>query len=81
MKQDSSIWDDYRRIPPQKMEVIWRTFDLSDFNLSDLEIKRAYFVGDETCDHNAQSPYIRCAINPCGPCEGCVNCEPHSLQP
>ena len=28
-------------------------------------------IGDTTCAHNAKSPYIRCAIKPCGPCEGC----------
>jgi len=28
-------------------------------------------IGDTTCAHNAKSPYLRCAINPCGPCEGC----------
>ncbi|MBD2489019.1 DUF6464 family protein [Aulosira sp. FACHB-615] len=29
------------------------------------------FVGDRTCKNNAKSPYIRCAINPCGPCKEC----------
>ncbi|MCT7948376.1 DUF6464 family protein [Ancylothrix sp. C2] len=28
-------------------------------------------VGDATCRFNARSPYIRCAVNPDGPCEGC----------
>jgi hypothetical protein len=30
-----------------------------------------YMVGDITCDLNARSPYLRCAINPMGPCDGC----------
>ncbi|QQE64906.1 hypothetical protein GFS31_15900 [Leptolyngbya sp. BL0902] len=30
-----------------------------------------YMVGDITCDLNARSPYLRCAINPLGPCDGC----------
>ena len=30
-----------------------------------------YFIGDTSCINNAQSPYIRCAINPEGPCEEC----------
>lgn len=28
-------------------------------------------IGDITCQLNARSPYIRCAVNPTGPCEEC----------
>jgi Family of unknown function (DUF6464) len=28
-------------------------------------------VGDISCKFNARSGYLRCAINPAGPCEGC----------
>lgn len=28
-------------------------------------------IGDITCQLNARSPHIRCAVNPTGPCEGC----------
>ncbi|MEM8827854.1 MAG: DUF6464 family protein [Cyanobacteria bacterium P01_G01_bin.19] len=34
-----------------------------------------YFIGDTDCANNARSPYIRCAINPEGPCEDCVHFE------
>ena len=34
-----------------------------------------YFIGDTNCINNAQSPYIRCAINPEGPCDECVHFE------
>lgn len=34
-----------------------------------------YFIGDTTCMNNANSPYIRCAINPEGPCDECVHYE------
>ena len=34
-----------------------------------------YFIGDTTCINNAHSPYIRCAINPEGPCDECVHYE------
>jgi hypothetical protein len=30
-----------------------------------------YLVGDITCEYNARSGYIRCAVNPSGPCNGC----------
>ena len=33
------------------------------------------FIGDQTCSHNANSSYIRCAINPTGPCSGCNDYE------
>ncbi|NDJ17652.1 DUF6464 family protein [Myxacorys almedinensis] len=32
-------------------------------------------IGDFSCRHNARSPYIRCAINPTGPCESCHHYE------
>lgn len=35
-----------------------------------------YMIGDITCDLNARSPYLRCAINPMGPCDGCSAYEP-----
>jgi len=34
-----------------------------------------YFIGDTTCVNNAHSPYIRCAINPEGPCDECAHFE------
>lgn len=33
------------------------------------------FIGDQDCLNNARSPYVRCAVNPCGPCEGCTHLE------
>jgi hypothetical protein len=32
-------------------------------------------IGDRTCWYNALSPHLRCAVNPGGPCEGCVQYE------
>jgi hypothetical protein len=28
-------------------------------------------IGNQNCKQNARSPYLRCSINPSGPCEGC----------
>lgn len=39
-----------------------------------------YFIGDTTCINNAQSPYIRCAINPQGPCDDCSHYEKRYQQ-
>lgn len=33
-------------------------------------------LGDPTCLHSANSPYLRCAINPCGPCYNCLDYQP-----
>ncbi|MDJ1171349.1 DUF6464 family protein [Roseofilum sp. BLCC_M154] len=33
-------------------------------------------IGDITCQYNARSPYLRCAINPHGPCQDCSHYEP-----
>ncbi|MEA5496681.1 DUF6464 family protein [Limnoraphis robusta Tam1] len=30
-----------------------------------------YLIGDITCQYNARSSYIRCAVNPSGPCQDC----------
>jgi hypothetical protein len=35
-----------------------------------------YSIGDASCRFNAHSPYIRCAVNPCGPCKDCPHYEP-----
>ncbi len=35
-----------------------------------------YIVGDVSCRYNACSPYIRCAVNPSGLCEGCGQYQP-----
>ncbi|WP_013320281.1 DUF6464 family protein [Gloeothece verrucosa] len=29
------------------------------------------FIGEISCQYNARSPHLRCAVNPSGPCEGC----------
>jgi len=34
-----------------------------------------YMVGDITCRYNARSAYIRCAVNPDGPCQECSQYE------
>ncbi len=33
-------------------------------------------TGDITCRYNARSAYLRCALNPEGPCETCRQYEP-----
>lgn len=35
-----------------------------------------YMIGDITCDLNARSPHLRCAVNPMGPCDGCSGYAP-----
>ena len=54
-----------------------RDYDYDDsYLLSDRHTPvTKYFIGDTSCANNARSPYIRCAINPCGPCEDCRHYE------
>ncbi|HIK11590.1 MAG TPA: hypothetical protein IGS52_15250 [Oscillatoriaceae cyanobacterium M33_DOE_052] len=33
-------------------------------------------IGNQSCRFNAHSQYIRCAVNPAGPCEECSHYEP-----
>jgi hypothetical protein len=35
-----------------------------------------YLIGDVSCEFNARSGYLRCAVNPSGPCEGCNYYQP-----
>jgi len=36
-----------------------------------------YLIGDISCKFNARSRYIRCAVNPEGPCQRCRHYEPN----
>jgi len=36
-----------------------------------------YMIGDLSCRFNARSSYIRCAVNPYGPCHNCSSYEAH----
>lgn len=38
-----------------------------------------YLIGDISCKFNARSGYIRCAVNPDGPCNACRHYEPREL--
>ncbi|MEH2162102.1 MAG: DUF6464 family protein [Nostoc sp.] len=38
-----------------------------------------YLIGDISCKFNARSGYMRCAVNPDGPCNGCRHYEPKEL--
>ncbi|MHC5779984.1 DUF6464 family protein [Nostoc sp.] len=37
--------------------------------------KEPHFIGDVSCKNNARSPFLRCAVNPDGPCHKCKDHE------
>ena len=39
-----------------------------------------YLVGDITCEYNARSSYIRCAVNPSGPCKDCSQYKARTID-
>lgn len=39
-----------------------------------------YIIGDLTCRYNARSKYVRCAVNPMGPCQACRHYESIDFQ-
>lgn len=39
-----------------------------------------YPIGDITCEYNARSNYIRCAVNPSGPCQDCRYYQARTLD-
>lgn len=53
----------------------------SRLNLSDRYYLEGvgYLIGDISCRYNAKSGYVRCAVNPSGPCEGCRYYEPREF--
>ncbi|PSF38416.1 hypothetical protein C7H19_05370 [Aphanothece hegewaldii CCALA 016] len=56
-----------------RTEPVYQIAIVSDF----LEIPQEsrFFIGEINCRYNARSPHLRCAINPSGPCEGCLHYE------
>lgn len=40
--------------------------------------KNRSLMGDPSCQFNARSLYIRCAVNPLGPCENCPHYQTQS---
>lgn len=40
-----------------------------------------WVIGDSTCEYNAHSELVRCAVNPSGPCQQCTHYHPSSGQP
>ncbi len=41
-------------------------------------VDSSLYVGDTSCQFNARSPFLRCAVNPEGPCQGCSCYESRS---
>ncbi|TAE58852.1 MAG: hypothetical protein EAZ76_07500 [Nostocales cyanobacterium] len=39
-----------------------------------------YLIGDISCKFNARSGYMRCAVNPSGPCENCRHYESQEVN-
>ena len=39
-----------------------------------------YLIGDISCQFNVRSGYLRCAVNPQGPCQGCRYYEPRKVS-
>lgn len=68
----------YRQVPSRPGAGLLKLLD----NPSDLHYVDGlgYMIGDITCDLNARSPYLRCAMNPIGPCDGCNTYSPIILD-
>jgi hypothetical protein len=84
LRQAASTFARRRRIPQPIRPLENLTRSRSESN-SPLEIQQeryylegvGYLIGDISCQFNARSGYIRCAVNPSGPCKGCRFYEPH----
>lgn len=85
LRQAASSFTGRRRIPQpiRTLEGDTRSDRLRQDSLGETLRDRyylegvGYLIGDISCQFNARSGYIRCAINPSGPCEGCRFYESH----
>ncbi|BAZ39995.1 hypothetical protein NIES4101_59560 [Calothrix sp. NIES-4101] len=71
LRQASASFPGGRRIP---RDSHWETArNCSEETLRDRYYLEGvgYLIGDISCQFNARSGYIRCAVNPSGPCHGC----------
>ncbi len=46
------------------------------FDQDEITTSNPSVIGNLECEFNARSLYIRCAVNPCGPCENCTHFKP-----
>ena len=53
-----------------------RTCLFGNAQLNGVILPAEEIIGNPDCIHNAQSSFLRCAINPMGPCENCLDFEP-----
>lgn len=61
-------WQDDRRFREMSLERLRPYLQSQDYRYIE---GLGYIVGDLSCQFNARSPYLRCATNPSGPCNGC----------
>ncbi|MBN3993836.1 MAG: hypothetical protein HWQ36_25980 [Nostoc sp. NMS2] len=74
------IWRDEGRTFDEINQEI-ELYGTDDFDNSPIVLDNSATVqtiGDLTCINNARSSYLRCTVNPCGPCQGCKDYEPSS---
>ncbi len=88
LEETLSQWEQFWGLndePQPDPELFTETFSTSNFYVSPIGfggmVVYTYVasppgcIGDPSCRYNAHSPELRCAVNPCGPCEGCVHYE------
>ncbi len=88
VEETLSQWEQFWGLndePQPDPELLTETFSTSNFYVSPIGfggmVVYTYVasppgsIGDPSCRYNAHSPELRCAVNPCGPCEGCVHYE------
>jgi hypothetical protein len=44
------------------------------------QLNNRWVIGDASCRFNAGSEVLRCAVNPCGPCQHCIYYQPQSTN-
>ena len=62
-------------LPMEQFRIHTRTDEGDRYYLEGV----GYLIGDISCRYNARSGYLRCAVNPNGPCENCRYYEPRDF--
>ncbi len=71
------FWREWENRALQEIQTVGNTVALTRWRRPNLPADAeyiegvGYLIGDITCKYNARCSYIRCAVNPVGPCKDC----------
>lgn len=68
-----TLWQTQAGLMPVEFGQVGHSRTAAEEEVGD---RKAFAIGDLSCRYNARSTYLRCAVNPLGPCSVCRSYEP-----